>query len=144
MDKKLYRSNNDALIAGVCGGIAEYFKIDSNIVRLIFVVFGIFGAGVLVYILLWIFLPYSTEENTNKERTDNNSKIFNMDKDGNVFKMMTQKNNSNIFAVIIIVVGVLFLLNNFFHIFYYLNLSRIWPIVLIIVGLFLIFRKNRE
>lgn len=143
MNKKLYRSSNDALIAGVCGGIGEYFKVDSNIIRLIFVIFGIFGAGVIVYILLWIFLPFSNEEHTNTERT-NDSKIFDMNKEDNVFKVITQKNNSSLFAVIIIIVGVLFLLNNFFHIFYYLNLSRIWPIVLIAVGFVLIFRKNKE
>lgn len=50
MSKRLYRSNRDVMICGVCGGIAEYFDIDPTIVRLIAVVF-IFGAGsgVLAY-----------------------------------------------------------------------------------------------
>ena len=52
MSKRLYRSNRDVMICGVCGGIAEYFDIDPTIVRLIAVVF-IFGAGsgVLAYLV---------------------------------------------------------------------------------------------
>lgn len=82
-NKQFARSKDDVLISGVCGGIAEYFNIDSNIVRLIFVIFGIFGAGILVYIVLWIFLPISTE--SYKYNSENNffngSKVFDMNKD---------------------------------------------------------------
>ncbi len=56
--KRLYRSKNDRILAGVCGGIGEYFNIDPIIVRLIwlFFVFGM-GIGILVYILAWIIIP---------------------------------------------------------------------------------------
>lgn len=58
MEKKLYRSNIDKKIAGVCGGVAEYLKIDSTIVRLLLVIFCLMGgAGVLVYIIAWIIMP---------------------------------------------------------------------------------------
>ena len=51
MEKKLYKSNDNKMIDGVCGGIAEYFNIDSTVVRLIAVilVFG-FGTGILAYL----------------------------------------------------------------------------------------------
>lgn len=56
--KKLYRSKTVRMVAGVCGGIAEYFKADSTIVRLIFVATVLFGgAGILAYIILWIVVP---------------------------------------------------------------------------------------
>lgn len=56
--KKLYRSENDRKIAGVCGGIAEYFDIDSTIVRLLLVLFCLLGgSGVLAYILAWLIIP---------------------------------------------------------------------------------------
>jgi phage shock protein C len=58
--KRLYRSTTDRWIAGVCGGIGEYFGIDPNIIRLIWVIVTIitgFIWGILVYILLWIILP---------------------------------------------------------------------------------------
>lgn len=56
--KKFYLSSTDRKIAGVCGGIAEYFNIDSLIVRIIFVVL-FFGAGVglLTYLVIWLLAP---------------------------------------------------------------------------------------
>jgi len=54
----LYRDINDKILGGVCGGLAAYFKIDPSIIRVIFVVFTFSGgAGILLYILLWIILP---------------------------------------------------------------------------------------
>jgi phage shock protein C len=59
VDKKLYRSQTDKMIAGVCGGIAEYFGIDSTLVRLGWVLFTFAGgSGILAYIIAWIIMPY--------------------------------------------------------------------------------------
>lgn len=57
--RKLFRSNKDRMIAGVCGGIGEYFKIDPTVVRLIFVFLLLCscGAMILAYILAWIIIP---------------------------------------------------------------------------------------
>ena len=56
--KKLVRSGSDKKIAGVCGGIAKYFGIDSTIVRIIAVIFTLAGgAGILLYIVGWILMP---------------------------------------------------------------------------------------
>ena len=56
--KKLYKSNTDKKIAGVCGGIAEYFNIDSTLVRLGWVVFSLLGgSGLLAYIIAAIIVP---------------------------------------------------------------------------------------
>ena len=58
MKKKLYRSEKDSMIAGVCGGIAEYFDVDSTLVRLLTVIFVLLGgAGVVAYIIAWIIIP---------------------------------------------------------------------------------------
>lgn len=58
MEKKFALSSTDKKIAGVCGGLAEYFNIDSLIVRIIFVVLLIGGSlGFWVYLLLWILGP---------------------------------------------------------------------------------------
>jgi len=58
MAKKLYRSRNNRLIAGVCGGLAEYFDIDLIIVRLITLILVLsFGAGLIAYIIAWIVVP---------------------------------------------------------------------------------------
>lgn len=58
MDKKLYRSQTDKKIAGVCGGVAEYFGIDSTLVRLGWILFTFAGgSGILAYIIAWIIMP---------------------------------------------------------------------------------------
>ena len=58
MKKKLTKSQKNRMIAGVCGGLAEYFKIDPTIVRLIFVVFALLkGAGILLYLIAAIVIP---------------------------------------------------------------------------------------
>ena len=56
--KRLTRSSTDKKIAGVCGGLAEYFDIDATIVRVLWILAVFFaGTGILVYIILWIVLP---------------------------------------------------------------------------------------
>lgn len=58
MEKKLYRSMTDKKLCGVCGGLAEYFGIDSTIVRLILVLAVLFaGVGVLAYIIAALVMP---------------------------------------------------------------------------------------
>jgi phage shock protein C len=64
--KKLYRSRKDSKIAGVCGGIAEYFNVDPTIIRLLAVLTIFFGGGgIIAYIIAWIIIPLKPlEENS--------------------------------------------------------------------------------
>jgi phage shock protein PspC (stress-responsive transcriptional regulator) len=56
--KKLYRSRADKRVAGVCGGIAQYFDIDPVIVRLLWVFASLMaGGGIILYIIAWIVIP---------------------------------------------------------------------------------------
>ena len=56
--KKLYRSNDQRMLAGVCGGLGEYFNLDPTIVRLLFVAFALVaGGGLLLYLILWLLIP---------------------------------------------------------------------------------------
>ena len=56
--KKLYRSDESKMLAGVCGGIAEYFGVDPTLIRLAWVVFSLLGgSGLLAYILAAIIIP---------------------------------------------------------------------------------------
>ncbi len=64
MEKKLYRSTTDKKIAGVCGGIAQYFGIDSTIIRLAFVIFCLMGgSGLLVYFICALVMPVEPANN---------------------------------------------------------------------------------
>ena len=58
MEKKLYKSNQNKMLDGVCGGIAEYFGIDSTVVRLIWALFSLMGGcGILAYIIAAVIIP---------------------------------------------------------------------------------------
>ncbi len=65
MAKKLYRSETDKMIAGVCGGLGEYFNIDSTLIRIAFVLILLSGSGLLLYIILWIVIPTRSQSNVN-------------------------------------------------------------------------------
>jgi phage shock protein PspC (stress-responsive transcriptional regulator) len=66
MNKQLIRSQQDRMIGGVCGGLAEYFKLDPTLVRLAFVLMAFAkGFGLLVYFILLVLMPLgspATEE----------------------------------------------------------------------------------
>ena len=57
--KRLYRSHEDKIIAGVCGGLAKYFNIDPVVPRIIFVILLLPGGlpGFIPYVILWIAVP---------------------------------------------------------------------------------------
>jgi phage shock protein C len=56
--RKLYRSKTNRQLAGVCGGLAEYFNLDTTLIRVLFVVLAVLGgSGVVLYIALWIIVP---------------------------------------------------------------------------------------
>ncbi|MCD8125434.1 MAG: PspC domain-containing protein [Lachnospiraceae bacterium] len=55
--KRLFRSRDDVMIAGVCGGLGEYFHIDPTIIRLVWALVGLSGIGVFVYIVAAIIIP---------------------------------------------------------------------------------------
>ena len=57
-NRRLYRSRTNRKVAGVCGGLAEYFNIDATLMRVLFVVLALLGGpGLLIYLVLWIVVP---------------------------------------------------------------------------------------
>ncbi len=66
-EKRLLRSKTNRMIAGVCGGIGEYFDTDPNLIRVIWIVITVlsgFFPGILAYILVWLIIPESGSEET--------------------------------------------------------------------------------
>jgi phage shock protein C len=60
MEKRLYRSRNDRKLAGVCGGIAEYYGWDPTLVRVAWIVLTLLGgSGILIYLIMWLVMPES-------------------------------------------------------------------------------------
>ena len=56
--RKLYRSRSQRMIAGVCGGLAEYFNVDATLIRVLFLILAVFGGtGLVIYIVMWLIVP---------------------------------------------------------------------------------------
>jgi phage shock protein C len=56
--RKLYRSQTQRMLAGVCGGLAEYFNIDATVMRVLFLILAVFGgSGLVLYLVMWIVVP---------------------------------------------------------------------------------------
>jgi len=72
--KRLFRSRSERKIAGVCGGLAVYFRVDPFLIRLIFILFFLAGgAALLVYIIMWLIVPLEpikTSEPTHPEDSE--------------------------------------------------------------------------
>lgn len=62
--KKLYLSDTNKKIGGVCGGLGEYFDIDPTLIRVVFILAALmsFGLGIIAYILMWIIIPGKPKE----------------------------------------------------------------------------------
>jgi len=119
MEKKLYRSKKNRMIAGVCGGLGEYFNIDPTIMRLaaVALIFAS-GAGLIAYIIGWIIIPERKEEETGAE-----------------VPVSSESTAKLLPGLILIVVGVVFLINNLFSWFHF---SLLWPLILIALGIFIL------
>jgi len=159
MYKKLYRSNTDKMIGGVSGGIAEYFEIDPTIVRILFVLAVFFGGGGLIaYIILWIIVPEKpyvfpgsqqtqTENQSNFTQQQPESEAKNHNSSANeepfnyaAFQQKQKSNTGSVAGIVLIVIGGLFLLNNFIPRF---NFGDFWPFILIAVGIALLLNVKR-
>jgi phage shock protein C len=56
--QKLYRSQNDRMIGGVCGGLGKYLHLDATLVRLVFILLFFLGLhGLLIYLIMWVVVP---------------------------------------------------------------------------------------
>jgi phage shock protein C len=56
--RKLYRSKTNRQVAGVCGGLAQYFNMDVTLIRVLFVLLAVLGgSGIVLYLAMWIIVP---------------------------------------------------------------------------------------
>lgn len=63
MEKKLYRSRQNRILGGICGGIGEYLNVDPTVVRLLWVLFTFVGAsGLLAYLICLVIIPENPEQ----------------------------------------------------------------------------------
>lgn len=147
MKERLYRSRGDKMIAGICGGMGEYFKIDPVIIRLVFVILAfIQGIGIIAYILLWIIVPMEGKEKPVKEVVKENIREIaeeaqNWGKEAKERVKTPPENKSSFwFGVGILVLGLLILLANY-NVLVWGAIFRLWPILLVLLGIYLMIKK---
>jgi len=154
MKNKLYRSKKDCVVGGVCGGIAEYFDVDSTLVRLLAVLIFFFGgSSIIAYIIGWIIIPQNPNGNT-EDNSENKGKIegkirkgtdkSNKKAEENLSEESSKCNsgrNRNIFlGVIFIIAGLVFVMGTLFPWITWIAWGTFWPVIIIVVGLVIMIR----
>jgi phage shock protein PspC (stress-responsive transcriptional regulator) len=124
LTKKLYRSKTNRYIGGVSGGLGEYFQVDANIFRILFIIFSFAGGiGIILYIAAFLLVPENPEYSIMEYQKKNHNSTF-------------------LIAIILIVLGSLLLMKEFglFNYFYIWKLpwASIWALFLIVIGVFII------
>ncbi|MDI1235482.1 MAG: PspC domain-containing protein [bacterium] len=144
MNKKLYRSRIHRVISGVCGGLGEYFNIDPIVFRFVFIALLLAGgSSFFIYLIFLVVIPkvpfeFDTRESHSEQTRENSFDAF---QQADLASNGTDDTNRTIFGLILISGGALLLLNNLVKAF---NIEKLWPVVLVIIGLGLLFQKNKK
>jgi phage shock protein C len=147
-NKKLYRSQKDRVIAGVCAGLGEFFGFDPTVIRIIFVVITLFGGGgVILYLILWLIMP---TQRSNGEIDEESIKA-----NAEEIKLRAHEFAQNarqyskghearpLLGIFLLIVGFLLLFQNF-GFFRFFNFWRLWPILIIIIAFSMLTRNERD
>lgn len=153
MNRKLYRSETDRMIGGVCGGLSQYLGVDSTFVRLFFVLLGLAGQGIgfMVYLLLWILVPLEGQRRdptlretvqAGSEEIADRARAMGAD-----LRQMVAAPNPRagmLIGAALVLLGLLFLVQNLrLPWLNWLNFDIVWPILLIVGGIALLVRFFR-
>lgn len=131
--KHVYRSKDDKIVAGVCGGLAQHFNIDPIWLRLAAVLLVLAdGVGIILYIIAWILIPENPNQKSKKKTVaeETVSKISKNKGDGSVM-----------LGMVIVLVGATLLLKNLFS---WINFKIIWPLGLVALGVYLMTQRNKK
>lgn len=143
--QRLYKSKKSKVLDGVCGGIAEYFKVDAVIIRLIWVLAIIMGAGffgVIAYLIAMVIIPRELRESSEvvNEKNQGDKELEEIDSEERKRKF------SLLLGLILIGVGGFLLIERFVGInvrFWISNtLGNFWPVLLIGLGIFLLSKRS--
>lgn len=149
--ERIYRSESDRIIAGVCGGLAEYLRIDPLILRILFVILAMVnGIGLLVYLALWIIVPSAGARGATQEEIIRH----NVDEIGirarelghearDAFQAQRAEQRALIGGAVLIGIGLLMLMHDF-GLLGWLRLARLWPLVLIGIGLVVLLNTMKD
>ena len=160
MEKRLYRSQSDRMIWGVCGGLAKYFDIDPTIVRIIAVLTIFLGSfGIWAYIILAVVVPLEGSKTVEPKETIKENVEEMKETAGELGREIrstlegeegeseevakVRHRRRNLFGIIIVVVGILFLLGSF-DLFWWFHWGNLWPLILVAIGVLIILSTRRR
>jgi phage shock protein C len=153
METRLLRSHTDKIVAGVCGGLALYLRLDAVLVRLFFVILGLANSGIaiLLYFILWLVMPeeghapYSSlDETLRTGTTDMADRARTIG--GDLRRTMNDRPREVglIFGVALVLFGGALLLQSLgLSWLSWFTVDRLWPVLLILGGAVLLFRQVR-
>jgi phage shock protein PspC (stress-responsive transcriptional regulator) len=146
--KKIYRSSDDLIIAGVANGLARYFEIDTTLVRLIFILLTICGgSGVLIYLVLWLIIPKEGEKEMKVNR-EKKAKEFAADLKEKAQTVASEikdevksskRHRGSFFGLILVILGAAILVQELVPV--QIQWDYVWPGILIFLGLYLMARR---
>lgn len=151
MEHRLYRDKGKAIAGGVAAGIGNYLKVDSTVIRAIFVFLVIFGrtavfSSFVVYCILWIAippLPANVRADTDFEADYRVDPLTGLPLASSKSPVKSSAESSRVFGFILLALGLVFLADRFIDIDW--NFDRYWPILLIVAGIILLINnKNRK
>ena len=134
-EEKLTRSETDKIIAGVCGGTAEYLGVQPVIVRLLFLVLAFAsGIGLILYAILWFIMPLEDIEDS--IRMEGDPPLPETSKERQASQIQT-------IGVVLLMFGGFLLLQQI-GFFTWINAGIFWPIVLIGAGVYLLIERKKK
>lgn len=145
MNRRLYRSQTESVIAGVAGGVAEYLDLDPAIVRVVWALLAIITGGVffILYIVMWIVVPLAPEPVDGAEAPPATSGADPVT-GWNAQPRRAQRRSGSgswVFGLILIGLGLYFLAREYLPA---VNFNRLWPLGLVLLGLILLFGAVRR
>lgn len=150
--KKLYRSRTDRIIAGVCGGLGEFFNIDPVLFRIVFIVLLFTGgSGFLIYLVMMLIIPKENEGagiDLNKEKVKETLKesAENIKREAEEMKHRMNRSEGRsgktgkLFALFLIAVGLVAFLHEIFPMPWF-RMNFIGPLVVMFIGFLILFRN---
>lgn len=159
MHKRLTRDTKNAILGGVCAGFANYFGVDPVLIRLAFILMVVLnGFGLVAYVVGWVIMPRADKDAASSggpgsaAATDPAGRIVESvrqagEKVADGFQRLPdeKRRGSAIAGTVLIVLGTIFLLDrmSWWHWPHWARFSNLWPVILIVVGVSLIFEAAR-
>jgi phage shock protein C len=151
MNKRLYRSKNNKVLAGVCGGLGEYFGVDPTIIRIVYaaislIISPLLLGGVVIYVIAAIVIPQdegSFSENYTQQTNEGFTEDVSGMKTDDWNKQVNYDAGKNriLLGTALVVIGILFLLK---QLVYWFDYKYIIPLIVVGIGIYIIYKGGKD